>query len=260
MGDFLRSILEFPTVLFTALLGIVPLYWLAALAGLVRRRRTESHGPTEASTNGEEARAVAGGRSGATVADGAQSSGNWLSTLGALARHLRVLGLGGVPCSVSLSILALACWLASLLGMRCLRALVPSPPLLDILVGILAVALGLAITVVTVRTLRPLFAERRVAQPRALIGSLCTITSERVDSSVGRARIDEDDGSALLIDVRCFRPNSLKRGGQAVIYEYDEAAELYHVAPSSDALLLDGASRRPRRRLRRRHRPCPSLP
>ena len=66
-------------------------------------------------------------------------------------------------------------------------------------------------------------------------GRTCRITTLRVDGTFGQAEID-DGGAGLVAQVRCLRSNRLTRDTQALVFDYDEAEGVYHVAPLDKGL------------------------
>jgi len=60
----------------------------------------------------------------------------------------------------------------------------------------------------------------------ALVGQLCRVVTGVVNEKDGRAEVARR-GASLNIRVWATTPNALKRGSQALIVEYDEAAARY---------------------------------
>lgn len=214
MSEFLTAILAFPTVLFTLPLGVVLLYWLLVLLGALDLDLFDFGG------DGGEG---AGGLEGEGDSD-----------------FLDVLGLGGVPATFALSLLVFFSWILCLVASQGLGALDIEGGLAG--AGAAALSLGLALPLagLAVRPLRRLFVTDRAIENRSLVGQVCTVATLRVDERYGQAEI-ADGGAGLLVQVRSTQPdNGLRRGDQAIIYEYRD--EVFWVSPL-DRALAEGTAR-----------------
>jgi hypothetical protein len=260
MGDFLSAILAFPTVIFTAALALVLLYWLIVLVGLLDVDALDPSAALEGSLEGAVDGALDGAVDGALdgAAEGAAEAGVEGAAgdgveagdadveVSGLARGLQALGLYQVPLTLSLSLLIFFSWVLCFLGMRFLRSALPARWLgsslalvgLGSLVALLAVIVGMLFTTWAVRPLRPVFQSHDAPRRATFVGRLCTITTGRVDAGFGQAEI-EDGGGGLRVDVRCFEKNPLKRGSRALVFDYDAKAGVYHVSPAHEGLKQD---------------------
>lgn len=216
MLGFFSEAVAFPTVIFTVVLALACLYWAIALFGFADLDALD--GAVEAAEGITGAADVGGGR--AAVAEGP-----------------RLLGLGEVPMTISLTLLALFGWLCSFAGMR-LASRIELPELLQrapdsttgLAVLVLALAAGMAITSLAIRPLRPLFRLVGAPERASFVGQSCTITSGRVDEGFGYADVDEN-AAGLRVDVRCRLPNPLKSGSLARLCRWDAEREVYWVRP-----------------------------
>src|SRR6185312_14735876 len=86
-----------------------------------------------------------------------------------------------------------------------------------------------------VRPLAPVFKIKEGKFNADYVGSLCTITTNSVDTGFGFANI-EDGHSLVQIAVRCDQPGKLARGDKALIIEFDPARRTFVVEPSADML------------------------
>ena len=102
MGNFYTAVFSFPTAVFTALLGIVLVYWVLALVGLVDFEHSGLDLELETQADADP------------------------SELGTLATYVVAFGLSGVPFSVAVSLVVLYGWVASCLAGMWLQALVPA--------------------------------------------------------------------------------------------------------------------------------------
>jgi hypothetical protein len=216
MHQLLHIALSFPAVLFTILLGIALVYWLFVILGALD---IDIFGGAEVDLDG--------------AAEGAGGEGE----LGAEAGILSALGLRRVPLTVSFSLLALFAWVICVLLAYYLGGMGEALPgwLLGILILVGSFVLAVPLTALACRPLAPLF-EIPEAKSRAdYVGSVCTVTTGRVDARFGQARI-EDNGTVLLVQVRCDRDNAFARNDQALIIEYDEARQAF-VIETMDSVL-----------------------
>jgi hypothetical protein len=145
-------------------------------------------------------------------------------------------GLGGVPVTVTLSVLITVSWFLSLVG-----GVLTAPLALGTFVRVL-----LGIGVLFVALLAGLFAARLVALPlrklyvdgaepsRAdFVGRECVIRTGRVSGDFGQAEVTAVDGSSAIIQVRQTGEHELTSGHRALIFEYDLDGEYFWVAPTS---------------------------
>lgn len=217
MSEFLTAILAFPTVLFTLPLGVVLLYWLLVLLGALDLDLFDFGGD---------------GVDGGEGAGGLEDEGD--------SDFLGVLGLGGVPATFALSLLVFFSWILCLVASQALEALDLEGGLAG--AGTAALSLGLALPLagLAVRPLRRLFVTDRAIENSSLVGKVCTVATLRVDERYGQAEI-ADGGAGLLVQVRSAHPdNGLRRGDQAIVYEYRE--EVFWVSPL-DRALAEGTAR-----------------
>lgn len=61
-----------------------------------------------------------------------------------------------------------------------------------------------------------------------LIGAPCRVTTSRVTDDFGQASYDDGAGD-LILHVRATTPNTLERGAEARIVDYDPRAEVYWI-------------------------------
>lgn len=262
MEHFLQAIVSFPTLPLTVLLGIVLGYW--AFAIVTGAAFEGADGAADAAAGGIKAagdaasgavkggaEAVAGALKGASeaVAGSIKAAGEGAAgavkgaaeaatdSVGAAksAMHdayegggvLALLGVGRVPVTMTLSAAVLFSWTYSTLLTLWLK---PGHLLLQL--GVLAAA-GLGGLLSAAAVLRPFgkaLGQARPARRTDALGSICTITSGKVDAGFGTAHID-DGGAGLNVHVVCPRANTLKKGDRALLVEFDAAREVYEVEP-----------------------------
>ncbi len=228
MGEFFQAAFAFPTVVLTALMGLVLAYWLVFMMGMADLDILGSGDAIGGA--GEEAaeaavEAVAGDGGGVDGLDGGE--GGWLE-------RLRNAGLTQVPITLTLSILIFFSWTLSLLGVRLLQrfgiaaesADGPGPVWASVIL-VAALFGGALATLASLNPLRPLFVRHDAPSRASFVGTECTIFSQRVDASFGLAEI-EDGGAGLRVDVRCLEA-TLKRGDKARVVRCDEDVEVFFV-------------------------------
>jgi hypothetical protein len=225
--DLLAVLAGFPTAIYTVLLGIVLVYWLLAIMGLV---------DFESSDFGLDL-GDAGGEAdlGDVVHDAHTLDGEADGEAASLASRLVAFGLGGVPISVVISLLALISWFLSAFASLWILPFVPTEILryaagAGILIG--AFALALPATAACVRPLRGLFVKVNAISNASLVGRECQIETGSVDEKFGHAVV-WGGGEEYHIRVVADVPNTLKRHDTALIVDYDEAAHVHRVAALS---------------------------
>lgn len=208
-ASLLTAATTFPTAIYTVLLGVVLVYWLLAIIGMVD---FESSGiDLDIETHAD-----------ASVDD-----------LGTLASYVVAFGLHGVPFSIVVSLLVLVGWTLSFLAGVTVLAWVPTDILkwlVGLVVLVVAFALSIVITARLVRPLRGLFVHHTAQSNASLVGQTCRVLTGTVDERQGRAEVAQR-GASINIRVWSPSPNSLKRGDTALITEYDAGTHRYLVMP-----------------------------
>jgi len=207
MTQFLNIIFSFPTIVFSILLAVVLIYWLLAIMGLVDFGENSFDIDTDA-----------------------------VGEVGLIASYVVAFGLAGVPFSIVVTLLAVVGWLLSTLAGIWLLPWVPTLPL-QIAAGcvllLACAALSIVISARLVRPLRGMFVTRYGANSASLVGQSCRILTGAVDERQGRAEVAQR-GAGINIRVWAPVPNTLTRGSNAVIVEYDAAAHRYLVQAAGD--------------------------
>ncbi len=199
MGEFLDATLSFPAVLFTFLLAVVVLYWLLVVLGTLDFDLGGDHGD-----HGDD-----GG-----VLDG--------------------LGLGGVPVTVTLSVLIVFAWFVSLVGGLLLSDVDGAAgALFRAAVLVLALLGGLLAARLVAVPLRGLYASGLEPSRADFVGRQCVIRTGRVSTDFGQAEVTAADGSSAVIQVRQTGEHELAAGHRALIFDYDTDGEFFWVAPAT---------------------------
>ena len=164
MDIFLQNALAFPTLIFSFLLSLMMVYWFFAALGAVEIDVLDIEGDS------------------ALEGDGLQAEG--------LAGLLLKLGLGGVPITIVLTLLAMFSWVISYLLESLLLSYLPLgwlryPLGLVVAVGVLFVAVPPAAALC--RPLRKLFLKFEAPTSRSFLGQTAVVRSSRVTLSHGEA-------------------------------------------------------------------------
>ncbi|MBT2390287.1 hypothetical protein J7E87_12840 [Streptomyces sp. ISL-1] len=149
------------------------------------------------------------------------------------------LSLGGVPVSVSASLVIALAWFASFTGSVLLNRTGMSGALLHLLGAALLFASLLfawRVTRLLVRPLAKLFPDEPGPSRQDFVGLTCTIRTGWVDADFGQAEVVAQDGSTAVIQVRQSGTDALAWGSTGLLYAYDDAGKYFWVAPYDTAL------------------------
>ncbi len=146
------------------------------------------------------------------------------------------LRLTSVPITVSMSFIALFGWVLCYLGMAWLPTIITGSPLL-LSLGVAAGAffLGTGTTSIAIRPLGRFFASHDARGNKSLVGLSAVLTTGRVDANFGQAEV-HDRGDSILVQVRCDRPATLKRGDELLLVQFDRKREAFVVEPLPSVL------------------------
>ncbi|HYI02256.1 hypothetical protein [Hyalangium sp.] len=256
MTPFLESILAFPTVFFTILMGVTLTYWLCVILGAVGIDALDADVDVDVDL-AAGAKAAGGLLEGGAKAAGGLLEGGAKAASGVFegadghaghghAGHghdhdadgdgsglFASLGFAGIPVTISFSFVIFAAWILSIASRPTAFSLLGSI-LPGAVVGgglfVLCSVLGTLAASLAVRPLRPVFIAKQAPGRDSLMGRVCTINSGSVDTTHGHATF-EDGGAGLILNVFCDRDNQLKRGDKALILGYDPARDVYEVEP-----------------------------
>jgi hypothetical protein len=208
MSELIRAATGFPTAVYTVLLGLAVVYWLFVILGALDLDLGEFD--VDAAEPGD-----------------ADAGKGMLGVLSAF-------GLGRVPFTVAATAVLLVAWTTCLLTMHYAGQVITGAALtwgIGPAVALLALLVALVIAGFLVRPLIPLFHTHTARSRVDYIGSVCDVSTGRVDHEFGQATI-EDGGTVLVIPVRCdHHSEHLTRGSRALIIDYDNAREAYVVEP-----------------------------
>ena len=142
-----------------------------------------------------------------------------------------LLNLGQVPVSIIGSCIVLSMWFLAVFYRTYFSEMVVGlgfGALLGVALFIGQVVVSLYITGFATKPLRKYFVNITQHGRHHLVGSICTVRSGKVISNYGQAEV-RAQGAPLLLSVRCDEENSMKRGDEAVIVNYDEGKNEYDI-------------------------------
>ncbi|OAH10386.1 hypothetical protein [Streptomyces jeddahensis] len=149
------------------------------------------------------------------------------------------LSLGGVPVSVSASLLIALSWFCSVTGSVLLARTGGPTALLHLLDAVLLFASlfgSWRLTQALIRPLAKLFPDEPGPSRQDFVGLTCTIRTGRVDADFGQAEVAARDGSTAVVQVRQNDGARLELGSTGLLYAYDDAGEFFWVTPFDKAL------------------------
>jgi hypothetical protein len=272
--EFLTTLLSFPTLVFTGLMGLVLLYWMTVIFGALDLDFLDSALGLDAMDAGLdsalegldvvegmdldvdvggldlEADVDVGGIDADMDVDvdvdvdvdleaGADANVDAEADTsdakaGVLAGFMNALGVRGIPITVVGSFVLFWTWLASYVVTRMLGPLA-STVLFSAFALVAALSVGTVFGALSTRPFRKVFVSAAGERRATLVGKMCTILSARVDRHSGRAEI-EDGGAGFIADVRCAKENTLTRGSKALVFKYEPEDGVFFVGPVDEAL------------------------
>lgn len=144
------------------------------------------------------------------------------------------LGLGGVPVTVTASVLVVVSWFVTLAG-GVLTAVLDTGAFAHALLGtgvlVVGVVAGLFAARLVAVPLRRLYAPGGESSLGDFVGRECVIRTGRVTGDFGQAEVTSGDGSSAIIQVRQTGEHALTNGRRALIFDYDTDGEFFWVAP-----------------------------
>ncbi|MFF3954100.1 hypothetical protein ACFYY1_12905 [Streptomyces sp. NPDC001890] len=166
-------------------------------------------------------------------------------------------GIGGVPVTVSVSVMVVVGWFTSLTGTVLVHrsgttGLTRAALACAVFAG--ALLLGRFVLRVLVRCFRHRFPDEPPPSRQDFLGRVCTVRTGSVSSDFGQAEVTADDGSTAIVQVRLLAPADgpvLTAGSAGLLYAYDDEGEFFWVSPYDKALDPGPPTPRPRTGARR---------
>ena len=260
MAEFLHNIMLMPTLVYTALLGLIMLYWCFVFIGLADMEALDTgdsidgfldgaaEGAAEATAEAvAEVAAEAAAEAGAEilaegVLEGAADAvpDSLAETLGDIEGDsvgqsvglISSLKLRSVPLTVSMSLVILFSWVSSYL-MQSFAA--PLIPLHDFVVGSLIFALSLVVGMlaasIMVRPFEGKFETHQGQKRIEFIGESATVITLGIDANFGEIRFKGRSGVSIIQQARCDAPNDLQQGDEVLIISQDKERKAFVVEP-----------------------------
>ena len=198
MDDVLSASVEFPTIIFTAILAIVACLWLLSLVGAIDIE--------------------------IDAADGL------------LDDALEPLNLSEVPATVMLTVFGLAGWFVCVLSSVFLldSRSGTSLAVLSIVIGIVSALVALGFVVWIAPKLALIFVTTTAPSKRDLLGRIAEVRSATVTDTAGRGEATWPDGTVSTVDLRTvagtdIEPGELQRGDRALLVDWNEHTDDFFV-------------------------------
>ncbi|ESP91141.1 MULTISPECIES: hypothetical protein [Pseudoalteromonas] len=194
--DFLNTIFTFPTVVFTTLLLIVIGFWLIALLGFADIDMLEGDVEIEADGGGDS---------------------------------IMQMGFGGVPLTISISLVVLLSWIASFYAHQLFAYALGDGVMFYLLGGAMMLGcfvVSIPLTAMLVRPLRRFFDSKETASKNDFIGLECVIATSKVNTQFGQAKV-QFQGTEQLIEVRSEDEGMFSLGDTGLLIEHDVAKNSY---------------------------------
>lgn len=211
MDAFSEVISSYPTSVFTVVLGVMLVFWLFAILGMLDIDIFPSD-------------------TGDDVLD-ADADADLDGEMPGFIGLLHTLGLTGVPLTLVISIIALlgfifsyfcSAWILLPLGSDLFRYLIGS------LILIVAFGLSIPLTAQLIKPMKPLFVKHYAPSKRDYIGHVCVVTSASVSSEFGIGSV-ETHGAPLQIDIRAAQGEVHAKGTSLRIADYDPVQDTFEV-------------------------------
>ena len=212
MEQLLEVASQFPTVIYSTLLGVVVVYLLIGMLGLV-----------DLGFSGD--------------ADLELDVGSDVDiSVGGLTGLMLTFGLTGVPFTLVISIITIICWLISFYLQFYILNWLPDGwlyYLMGSIASFIIFVISLPLTAIVIRPLKGMFRSVEATESDHLVGNSATIVTGTVSETFGQARLF-NNGAEMLLDVRCDPEHTLKKGDKVLLIEYLTEKYAYIVAPYSE--------------------------
>lgn len=212
MREFLDIALSFPPIVFTFGLVLVILYWITVIVGALDVEIGDIGGDADAEV---------------------EAGGSFWSAF----------GFGAVPLTVVLSLWITLGWIVTVLGTTWVRSsdqvFIPAAAS-GIALLVAGIGVGMLGAKLLARPLSTIFPDPPATTHRDLVGKMCVVRTGTVTTDSGQGELTEEDGTVHLINVRRseHEPPGIDDGlfarhSKLVIFDYDEAEQVFLVVPAS---------------------------
>jgi len=218
MLEFLYEVLRPVNLPFTALMGMVTVYWILVGLGAMD---FHSEPALDVGDVGHDVH-VDGH---AEVHHGGEVSHD----VGSVKAILQFLHFGDMPSMIIVSVMALSFWTCSMLGNHYFNS--DGSFLLTALLFLPNLVITGLVTKVATMPLKKLFKElnRDVEEYKPVVGRTCTILTSEVTDRFGQAQVDTS-GAPIVIHVRTYGEATFSKGESALIIKEDKENNIFTVA------------------------------
>ena len=151
---------------------------------------------------------------------------------GILRGALEFLGITGMPLLLAINLISLFAWAIAMTAMVILGGADNSiSAMLGIPVLVGSFLLGGFLTGRIAKRFAHVFVPTLAMRRRQLVGTVCTIKTGKVTADFGQAEVHDDEGSSLIVQVRCAKENDLASGDRALIFDLDTERGVFQVSP-----------------------------
>lgn len=216
MQDFLDSAFSFPTVVYTVLSIVLIGFWtVTTVIGAGADAFEDVDFDFDADTDVD-----------LDVDVSASGQSNSL-----LRSALEFLGVGNMPLLLALGLESLLAWLTSIVLVTIVGDVTGATgTVVNLAILIASLLLGVWVTAWFGRRYAHVFRPTHAAKQREFVGSVCTITTDKVSETFGQAEVRDDEGGSLLLQVRCRHENDFRSGDRALIYDLDRETGEFHIS------------------------------
>jgi len=142
---------------------------------------------------------------------------------GLLKTVMELLGITGMPVLLGVNLMSIFAWGTAMIAQLLIGVEnTGAGVILGAVIFALALIVGRAITVQFGKTFDHALIPTPALRRRDFVGSMCTITTQKVTADFGQAEVRDREGGSLIIQVRSDKPNRLSAGDHALIFDVDD--------------------------------------
>lgn len=210
MSEFLLEIIRPANLPATVLLGVVLLYWLMMITGILGLDLFDIDFDADAELDADVDGDIHGG--------------------GVVADVLTFFHLGEVPVMIFASFFVLFFWACTIVGNHYLN---PQWSLLVTLYFLVPSALlSLVLTKLAVMPMTPLFRSMMKTDESTIIGSRGVVSTSQLDESFGQISIEQEIGPPIVVNARTENAQKLDRNQLVEVIRLEPESDVYVVAPA----------------------------
>lgn len=205
MDNFLAISFSFPTAIFTVLLLIISGYWIFTILGMFDIEMLDM--------------------------DIDLDYGGDSSAVGGMAGVMIALGLVGIPVTIIFSFIILFAWLVVYMISLYLLSYLEIGMWFWMGAGaaiLISVTVSIPMTIMITRPMRRFFKVSYATRSNELLGEICQVITSEVTDTFGEAELNKE-GDHYIFQIRTMPDNTIKKGDDVVLVEYDAGQHLYHI-------------------------------